>query len=92
MHRHGWLQGKVEFLVAETADGKLDLHDSFVYDSGTAWQRPVVLRQQQRLGSNHSKLKPVLELLGLQIAGHFNAQCLRSFFNPACRASCLCAS
>jgi hypothetical protein len=28
------LQDKIEFLVAETIDGKLDLHDSFVFDEG----------------------------------------------------------
>jgi hypothetical protein len=30
------LQDKIEFLVAETIDGKLDLHDSFVFDEGAA--------------------------------------------------------
>jgi len=27
-------QGNIEFLVAETPDGKLDLQDSFVFDEG----------------------------------------------------------
>lgn len=31
---HDLLQGDIEFLVAETPDGKLDLKDTFVFDGG----------------------------------------------------------